>query len=149
MYKIYLFLLLSFIFFSTNSYAYDEDYDIKKEVCKTEDRSSCGYEKFSCTIKSISQDSDDFKVELEKSTGSKGLKRECTCIDKASYIIRTSYYQCKCQGNIPADMKNYEFNWLIFGTKKQTCNHFINLLYDNEYNYIHHFMAIDPDFITN
>ncbi len=145
MYKLYLFLLLSFIFFSTNSYAYDEDYDIKKEVCKTDERSSCKYRKFLCTIKSTSKHNDDFEVELSKKFPINSPIRKCKCTEDRSEFSKTTFL-CKCQGNIPVSMTSYDFEWRLFGSREMTCNHFINKLYDNDYYWINEYMIEGPTF---
>ena len=144
MYKLYLFLLLSFIFFSANSYAYDEEYEIKKKVYKT-DYKSYEYKKFSCTIKSTSKDKDDFEVELRKNFPLNSPVRKCKCTEDSSSFSKTSFL-CSCQGNIPVSMISYDFEWKLFGSRKMTCNHFINKLYDNDYHYINENMIEGPTF---
>jgi hypothetical protein len=145
MYKLYLLSLLSFIFFSANSYAYDEEHEIKKEVCNTEERSSCEYKKFSCTIKSTSKDKDDFEVELRKNFPLNSPVRKCECTEDSPSFSKTSF-SCNCQGNIPVSMTSYDFEWKLFGSREMTCNHFINKLYANDYHYINEYMIVGPTF---
>lgn len=144
MYKLCIFLLLSFIVFSQNSYAYNENYEIKKEVCKK--GSFCrNYKNFLCTIKSTSEVADDFEVELSKSFPLKSPTKKCKCAEDRSEFIQTSFL-CKCQGNIPISMTSYYFEWQLFGSREMTCNHFINKLYKNEYAWIRENMIAGPTF---
>lgn len=141
MYKLFLFLFLSFIFFSANDYAYAENYDIKKKVYMSDDNTDYKYINFLCTFES--KDNNNFHIELTKKYPLKSPLRECDCQKDKSNLFKT-FYSCDCHGNVP--LRKYYFEWRALGSNEMTCNHFINKLYTNDYYYIDENMIVGPTF---
>jgi len=140
--KTFLFLILSFIFISVNAYAYDDDHIINKTVCTGKDSSSCKTIKFSCNINSESEDNKNFNLEIKRTFPLNDAIRKCFCREADSNFLQTTYFKCACSGDVPYGMRrDFEFNWLLFGSTEMTCNHFINNLYREDY------YDIDPDMI--
>lgn len=134
--KIYRITILVLVFLSiaaNNSFAYDDEYTVKKEVMTTKDAEST-FVIFSCNIWSGYKNSRDFNIRTKRKEKSDDIFRMCSCNEKNHNFLGTTSYECTCFDETPEELKN--FQWRVFGGKLWTCNYFITYLYKDDYYFI-------------